>query len=48
MLRGIWAFRRSLLSPPHVSARRAYREATVSVPGVRPSYPGGAAFRSRR
>lgn len=31
-----------------VSPRRAYREATVSVPGVRPSCPGGAAFRSRR
>lgn len=34
--------------PPHGSPSRPYREATVSVPGVRPSYPGGAAFRSRR
>lgn len=35
------------LSPPPLTSR-AYREATVSAPGVRPSYPGGAAFRSRR
>ena len=34
--------------PPRVPPCRAYREATVSVPGVSPSYPGGAASRSRR
>lgn len=35
-------------APPAVGGRRSYREATVSAPAARPSYPGGAAARSRR
>lgn len=35
-------------APPAVGGRRSYREATVSAPVARPSYPGGAAARSRR